>query len=167
MTAGRNFLLGIIAALVLWVGGIADAMPLARLQQQAVVNRRVVEKYRVRVRQGALSSAINRSYFWPSLDLSYTTNTIDESTATEFHRNSAFRGAISYNLFAGFRDRYNLEAAELAEISLGHELQAVIQDLYLTVALRYLDLFTRREQLAVSDDAVTLLEKRLEDVRIR
>ncbi len=163
----RFFLFATILVSIVWLPLAADAITLAELQQQAVVNRDIVEKYRIRVQQGSLYTGISRSYFWPSLDVYYETNTLDESSAYEYRRNSAARGSLSYNIFAGFRDKYNLEAAELTEISRGYELQSIIQDLYLAVAVRYLDIYTQQQNLQVADDAVSLLKSQVKDADFR
>jgi outer membrane protein TolC len=103
------------------------------------------------------------SALYPSIDLSYTANWLDEASVVEDKENSAVSGRITLNVFAGFRDRYNIRSAELLRRAEEYKLQAVKQDIKLAVALRYLEIFSRKASLQVALDSYKTLEKLHED----
>jgi outer membrane protein len=152
-----------------WAGLAApcQAVTLTELQQLAVANRDHITRSRLDVRESELNAGIRRSANYPLADLRYTANKLDESSLFENKENSELAGVLSYNLFAGFRDKYAIEAADLLVESQRYKLQNEIQELLLQVALRYLDLYARRENLKVAADELSLLDKRYEDATFR
>ncbi len=147
--------------------GSAWGVSLTELQEKAIESRKVVEKYRVNVRKGELDKKISESRFMPSADVSYIATGLDEDTLTENSENSVFTGAVTYNIFSGFRDKYNVEFADLIKQSKDYELEGVLQDIKYSVALRYLDIFGKQSSLKVAEDEYTLLKKRYEDAENR
>jgi outer membrane protein TolC len=145
----------------------AQAQTLADLQELAVANRQVVATARTRLEQSRLDVQIGKSPFLPSLDLAYKANRLDESSTVENERNSELGGVLSYNLFSGFKDRYQLASAEQTQMARGYELKTVIEDLKLAVAVRYLAIFVNKQALIVAQDQLSLLRKRYEDAQYR
>lgn len=143
--------------------GTAQSESLKALQDKAVADRKVVEKYRLEIRKGETDETIAQSAFLPSVDATYTANRLNEATASETQENSAFRGAITYNIFSGFRDEYNVTASGLIKQAKEYELESIIQDIRYAVALRYLDIFGKKNSLKVAEDEYRLLQKRYED----
>lgn len=140
---------------------------LLELQDKAAANRKMIEKYRLEVRKGELDKKIVQGRFLPSADLTLTGNQLDESSLMEDKENSVFRAAITYNIFSGFKDRYDLKAAELLENSKDYELESMIQDIRYGVAVRYLEIFGKKSSLTVAEDEYNLLKKRYEDAENR
>lgn len=161
MREGRLVL--VIIGLLVLASGNAWGTSLAELQDQAIANRKIVEKYRLNLQQSELDKKIVNGNFLPSLDLNYTANQLDEDAAFEQSENSALTGAVSYNIFSGFMDTYNLRSAELVQQSKDYELGAIIQDIRYAVAVSYLNIFGRKNQLKVAEDEYKLLQKRYED----
>lgn len=143
----------------LLVAGVAQAGDLADLQQQALKNREVVQRYAANLEKSAMNKSLARSALYPSVDLGYTANWLDEASSFEAKENSVASGRVTLNVFAGFRDRYNIKSAELLRRAEEHKLQAVGQDVKLAVALRYLDIFSRRASLQVAEDSYITLAK--------
>jgi len=156
-----------IVYILMAMGGEAPAQTLAEFQQQAVANRATVQETRMKLEQSNLDIKIGQSPFWPALDLGYEAHSLNESSAYENDRHSQWNGSLSYNLFSGFRDKYNLEAAEQIQKAREYELQTVIENLKLSVAARYLALFANRQTLIVAEDQLSLLQKRHEDAQHR
>ena len=148
---------------ILMFPGTARSESLKALQDMAVANRKVVEKYRLDVRKGENDETIARSAFLPSVDATYTANRLDEDSTSEKQENSSVRGAITYNIFSGFKDEYNVTAAGLLKKAKEYELESIIQDIRYAVALRYLDIFGKKSSLKVAEDEYRLLQKRHED----
>jgi len=158
-------LIGLLPLLVF--GAEIQAQTLAEFQEQAVANREVVASARTRLEQSRLDVQIAKSPFLPALDLGYTANRLDEDSSFENERNSQLAGTLSINLFSGFKDRYQLSSAEQIQLARGYELQTVIEDLKLAVAVRYLAIFANRQTLIVAEDQLSLLKKRFEDAQYR
>lgn len=153
------------ATLLLPLAG--QAATLAELQQLALNNRAVIARYQADYAVSEKNTALARSNYYPDLDVSYSLNNLDQATAFENRENSVAYGAITWNLFAGFQDKYAVAAAERQQQSAQHQLNGIRQDIQLNVALRYLAIFDRRAQLTVAEDSFTTLEKIYRDAQNR
>jgi len=71
------------------------------------------------------------------------------------------------NVFAGFRDKYNILTAEKLKEVEQYRLQSVKQDIQLNVALAYLNVAERRANRKVAEDAFKTLEKLYQDGQSR
>ena len=150
------------------VTGVKAQPPtLSELQKRAVANREIVERFKANFQQGELTTEIRKGAFLPLLDLEYIANQLGEDSTFEDRQNSRLSGVLSYNLFAGFSDKYNLEAARHLQTSRQFELDTVIDDLNLAVALRYLDAYRRLENMKVAEEQLKLLQKQYQDAEKR
>ncbi|MFO7605925.1 MAG: TolC family protein [Desulfurivibrionaceae bacterium] len=147
----------------LLIAGTAGAADLAELQEKALSNREVVQAYIADLEQSRRDVTLARSGLYPSVDLSYTANWLDEATAIEDRENQVASGRISWNIFAGFRDKYRIKSAKLLRQAEYHQLQGLKQDIKLAVALRYLAIFEGRANLRVAEDSVSTLRRLSED----
>jgi outer membrane protein len=159
--------LGMGVMMFLCTSNIVWAITLSELQQKGIANRKIIEKYRLAVQQVEESLIISRSPFWPSLDIRYSANALDEDSTTENSKNSELVGSLSYNLFSGFKDRYQTIASDQLKTSKEFQLQDIIQHIKFQVAIRYLDAFKAKNQLTVSSSEVALLRKRYRDAENR
>ncbi|MCP4109789.1 MAG: TolC family protein [Desulfobacteraceae bacterium] len=170
MHSKKNWLIVITCCLSIFVisfFGTAQAESLAELQEKAVNNRKLVEKYRVSVQKGEEDVKISQSRFSPSFDINYTANSLDNDTTFENSENSYFTASLSYNIFSGFKHRYDLKSAELIKKSKDYELESMIQGIKYLVAVRYLDIYGKKNSLKVAEDEYNLLKKRHEDTESR
>ena len=140
---------------------------LVELQQQALNNRKVVDRYKANLSIREEDETIARSGYYPAVDLSYTVNRLDEDGLFESRDNSVAYAALSWNLFAGFRDKYNIQSAEFFRSSESYKVQSIEQDIQRNVALRYLSIFDRQANLQVAEDLHNTLLKTYEDAEIR
>lgn len=136
---------------------------LADLQDLAVANRRVVEKYRDNLEKAGQDQIVARSPYYPSVDISYTANLLDDDTITENSENSVVYGAVRWNVFSGWRDRYGLRAVHWQVEAEAGRLNAIKQDIRLKVAQRYLAIFAARANLQVAQDSYSNLGKVFRD----
>lgn len=155
-------IINLVVALVL-CGGLVQAADLAELQEMALANREVIQRHLADLDRSRTNETIARSAFYPSLDLAYSANWLDEAGSFEDRENRFVSGTISWNVFAGFRDRYNLKSAELLEKAEAYRLQGVRQDIKLAVALRYLEIYDRAASLKVTEDSLSTLKKLYRD----
>ena len=149
---------GLILSWVLFAS-TSYAIDLAEMQTMALGNRQVIQQYMTSLEQSEKDIIRAKGGYYPSVDLGYTANSLDEPSLTEFDKNSIAIGQVRWNIFAGFRDKYNLQSAEMLKQVEEYQLQGVQQDLSLNVALAYLEVFERRANLKVAGDAYQTLER--------
>jgi len=145
--------------LLLLFSSSAFAVSLAEMQEMALGNRQVIQQFVTSLEKSEEDITLARSPYYPSVDVSYTVNALDEPSTFEEDVNSTIYGAVSYNLFAGFRDKYNIESAELLRAVQEYSLQGIKQDLQLTVALAYLSVYERHANKKVAQSAFETLGK--------
>jgi outer membrane protein TolC len=155
-------IISFVLAFVL-AAGVAQAADLAELQEQALANREVIQRYIIDLEISRKNEVRARSGFYPSLDLAYKANWLDEASAFENRENKVASGAVSWNLFAGFRDKYSTKSAEFLRRAESRRLQGIKQNIKLAVALRYLAVFDRQANLQVAEDSENNLKKLHED----
>ncbi len=156
--------LSCVLALSLWlIAAGAQAVELAEMQAMALKNREVVRQYMTRLEQSEKDIQRARGGYYPSVDLGYTANLLDEENFTEAERNSVVSGRVSYNIFAGFSDRYGQLSAEMQRLVAEYRLAGIRQDVQLQVALAYLEVFERRANRQVAEAAFQTLERVFRD----
>ncbi len=139
--------------------GAAQAIELEAMQDAAVSNRAVIQRYMANVEKSEEDVTLARSGYYPSLDLFYTMNQLDKDGKSEVDQDSTAGVRASWNVFAGFRDKYGIESAkQLSEVE-QYRLEGIKQDIQLNVALSYLGVYERRANLQVSEDTFTTLSK--------
>lgn len=141
----------------------AHGVELDVMQKMAVENRAVVQRYITVVEQSEENIAIAKGGYYPSVDISYIANSLDDATFTESSENSLAAGQVSWNLFSGFKDKYSLESAEQVRDVEKFRLVGIRQDIKLNVALSYLYVYDRRANLKVSEDAFKTLKQLYRD----
>lgn len=152
-----------ITTLLVLGGPVAYAMDLAEMQALALNNRQVIRQYMTFLEQSEKDIIRARSGYYPSVDIAYTANSVDEAGFLEEKENSVATGSVSYNLFAGFRDKYTLLSAEKQQEVQQYQLQGIKQDIQLNVALAYLGVSERQANRKVAEAAFQTLEKVYQD----
>ncbi len=135
------------------------AADLAKLQAKALENREVIQRYVTNLEKSKKDVTIARGGYYPSVDVSYTLNSLDEDTSTEHDENSTALGKVSWNVFSGFKDKYNLASAKQLQTVETYRFDGIQQDIQLKVALAYLSVYDRRANLKVAEAAFKTLEK--------
>ncbi len=136
------------------------ALELDQMQKMALENRQLVRRYVVNLEKSEKDITTAKSGYYPSVDLSYTTNSLNHQTLSgEDRDNSVLSGAVSMNLFAGFKDKYAIKSAEVLRKVEADKLLGIRQDIQLNVALRYLDVYELKANLKVAEDAYKTLKK--------
>jgi len=143
----------------LLISTICHGEDLAGLQRLALENREIVERYRANLEKSRQDETIAWSAFYPSLDLAYSTNSLDENSLTEHKENSVAYGAVSWNIFAGFRDKYNVQSTALFRKAEEYKLQGIEQDISLRVSLGYLRVYNLLASRQVAEDSYNTLQK--------
>lgn len=152
----------LIVVLVL-SASFSQAMDLAGMQTLALNNREVIQQYMTIFEQSEKEIIRAKGGYYPAVDLSYTANALNEASFLEQKENSTAMGKVSMNLFAGFRDKYGLQSAEMLQKVEQYKLQGIRQDIQLNVALAYLAVFERRANRTVAESAFQTLGKIYKD----
>jgi len=147
-----------VLVLILY-GCNAYGIDLNEMQDMALANRKIIQQYVTNLEQSKEDIVLARGGYYPSVDIFYNLNTLDEASIIEARDNSTATGRISWNLFSGFRDKYNLQSAKLLNEVEGYRLNGIKQDIQLDVALAYLSVYERRANRMVAEAAVQTLEK--------
>jgi outer membrane protein len=137
----------------------AYGIDLNEMQDMALANRKIIQQYVTNLEQSKEDIVLARGSYYPSVDIFYNLNSLDEASIIEARDNSTATGRISWNLFSGFRDKYNLQSAKLLNEVEGDRLNGIKQDIQLDVALAYLSVYERRANRMVAEAAVQTLEK--------
>lgn len=156
-----------ILLIILCLFSVTYAESLTELQETALSKRKVIERYKANVDRAKKNISIARSGYYPSVDVSYTANNVDADVVTEAEENSVLYGAFTWNLFAGFRDKYNISSAKLLHKVEIHKLKGIRQDIKFDVAQYYLNIFEQQANLQVTEDAYTTLLKAYQDETYR
>ena len=143
----------------LLLGTAVQAADLASMQEMALANREVVQRYVTNVEKSAEDITLARGGYYPAVDLSYRAYSLDESSLTEDEENSVAGAQVSWNIFTGFKDKYGVVSAEQLRQVEEYRLDGLRQDIQLSVALSYLNVYERYANLKVADDAFRTLER--------
>ncbi len=157
----------ICVAVLLAPLSMANGTDLAGLQSTAVKNRQLIQKYANNLEKSKRDEIIARSGYYPSVNLSYVINSLDEATNLEAEENSVFSGSISYNLFSGFKDKYGVKSASLVRLVEEYRLQGIKQDILGKIALYYLSVYGHKANLKATKDTYSTLERVYEDGKKR
>lgn len=140
------------------------AMDLAEMQALALSNRQVISQYMTNLEQSEKDITLAKGGYYPSVDIGYTTNSLNEVTPQgEAKENSLAVGRVSWNIFSGFRDKYNVQSAEKQKQVALYQLEGIRQDIQLNVALAYLTVSERWANRKVAETAYQTLEKIFRD----
>ena len=159
LAAGYLFLLMNLLAVILLFPRPGHAINLAEMQALAVGNREVIRQYMMTLEQSGQDIVRARGGYYPFVDVSYTANRLDESGFLENRDNYLAEGRVGWNVFAGFRDKYNILSAENRNEVERYRLRGMEQDVQLNVALAYLEVYERRANLEVAESAFETLGK--------
>ena len=154
-------------ALFIVLAQTSVAANLAELQKAAIENRQVVEKFKANLEKSQEEETIAKSSYFPSADITYTMNSLDDTTAFENEENSVAYGALTWNLFNGFKDKYDIASAKFQRQAEGLRLSGIKQDIQLAVALKYIEIFSRKANLQLEQDNYNTLLKAHKDSQSR
>jgi len=153
----------LLSLFLMFCASTVYAMDLAEMQNMALNNRQVIRQYMATLEQSEKDIVRARGGYLPSVDIAYKVNSLDEASMFEDKQNSTAVGSVSWNIFAGFRDKYNILTAEKLKDVEQYRLQGVRQDIQLNVALAYLEVFERLANRKVAAAAFQTLEKVYQD----
>ncbi len=139
------------------------ALNLAEMQETAIQSREIVKRYQTSLEKSGQEVERVKSGYYPSLNIGYQANNLDEAARFEHRQNSSIYATAGMNIFAGFKDRYSIKSAKILQKVNGYRLKGIEQDIQLNVALRYLSVYERRANLTVAQDGLITLKRLYQD----
>jgi len=158
----------ILTALLLILIQVNDlqAKNLIHLQNEAIKNRKVIEKYKTRMDQQEVALKINQAENWPHLDLQYSVVKLDRHLSP-VDRYFEFETILTYSIFSGYK--YYFQRISILHLKNAKEFErnSMIQDIKYIIAANYLHIFDSKSLLKVAEDEYKLLQKRYKDALSR
>lgn len=148
-----------LLVLLLLLPQTVAAISLEEMQGAALENRALVKKYITSIEKSSESTRVATKGYYPSVDLGYNSYSLDEESSVEHRENSVAYGAISWNIFAGFKDKYTISSSKILEQVEALRLQTIEQDIQLSAALRYLDVYNQQARMQVAKDTYNTLKE--------
>lgn len=110
-------------------------------------------------------ATLNSSYsgYKPKLDLNYTYNDRDKVITGQIEKDSTASAVVSYNLFNGLSDRYNIDAFKNLFQSSEFTYEAKKQDIILSTKESYINYLLKLKQMKTMQEAYKLYEKQYKD----
>jgi len=103
------------------------------------------------------------SAYKPKIDLEYNYNNRDNIITGQIKNDSTISATVSYNLFNGFMDKYNIDANKNLFESSKFIYEATKQDLILSVKTKYINYILKQKNSQTFSEALKLYEKQYED----
>ena len=169
----------LFAPIIMLMAQTAYGLDLEEMQDVALANREIIKRNIIDFEKSERDIALARARFFPSVDLTYQANALDDSDSLSFgsgvggassvdtDRDSTLTGAVSWNIFNGFADKYQLESSQLLSEVEALQLEGLKQDIQLNVALRYIAVYERRANLDVARNNFETLQKIYRDAQNR
>ena len=145
----------------------AEKLTLEDLYKIAVKNREIVKSYQLEKEKARLEVAVQKGDFLPSLDAGYKANKLDEDSVFEKEENSEFSVSLTQNLFAGFKDRSELEISKLDNDLAGYSLSSIKQDISLQVSTAVLGIYQADSRRRVAEDAYRAYSEKYENTKLK
>ena len=153
----------IITLLSIAVAGNLYAMNIDDAVEQALLNNNSLKKQQYIYDEAKENVNFAKGSYKPVVNFGYTYNANAENIAGQGKDNSNANATISYNLFNGFTDKYNIESAkENAKYNL-YTLQATKEDLRLTTKQNYISYLKSLKNIDTMENAFKLLEQQYRD----
>ena len=158
----------LMAVLFLGTGPSATATTLDDLMDTAMDKRALIKANKAMLEKSKKEVSKARGRFLPTIDLGYQYNSLDQASLSETDR-SYFQShaTATWNLFAGFKDKSELDSAKKQQEIQRIMLEGVKQDVRLEVALDFLNVFGAMAYLEVAEDALRLYRKEQHNVELK
>lgn len=129
---------------------------------QALANNNSYKKQQYIYDEAKENINISKASLKPSFDLAYTYNAGSENIGSGLHSSSA-SATVSYNLFNGFTDKYNIKSSKALADNSKFTLEASRYDLILTVKQNYISYLKSVKNIETQENAFKLLEQQFRD----
>ncbi|WP_303850549.1 TolC family protein [Seleniivibrio woodruffii] len=145
----------------------ASAATLDSAINEAFHNNNSIISQEYTVQSAKHQAQAQKSGYFPKADVGYAYKHSSEKAFGYVEEQFSQAGLeVSYNLFNGGADKYGYLAAEKQYEAQQFSGEAIRQDVILSVKKAYIEILKAKENIAVADRAVALLENQLNDVKL-
>ena len=160
----RRIITGLVLAVM--VSSAAHAVTMDEAVQNALKNNFEILASQHQAESSRFSAEAAKTPFMPQVDAEYSYLSSSEKAFGTEDKLSTLTLSVGYNLFNGFTDKYNIEAAKSAYSAQQHNTEAVKQDIILSVKKAYINVLSAMDNIKVAENAVQLLENQLKDISL-
>jgi outer membrane protein len=139
------------------------AMDINQAVDIAIENNYSLKQKKYVLDESKLNLDLAYTRYKPKVDFSYNYNSRDKIIGTQIKNDSTGGATISYNLFNGFMDKYNIDANENLFESSQFTYEAAKQDLILSVKNKYINYLLKQKNSKTFTEALKLYKKQYED----
>lgn len=129
----------------------------------AIENNYSLKQQQYILEESALNVDSSYSGYKPTLDLSYKYNSRNKIITGQIKKDSSISAIVSYNLFNGFMDKYNIDSSKHLYASSKLTYEASKQDLILNVKSKYINYLLQQKNSQTFSEALKLYTKQYED----
>ena len=142
------------------------ALTLEEALKLALANNHQIKEFMERSRAQSERVRANRAPFMPELDADYAYSKGNRASLYQTKEISNFTTGITYNLFNGLSDLYNLRAEKSLLDASFFEQKAVEADVVLELKKAYIEVLRAKRNLDVAREAVELLTNQAKESRL-
>ena len=113
--------------------------------------------------ESKISHDSSQGAYRPKLDLAYTYNNRDKLITGQIEEDSTLSVYLTYNLFNGFKDKYNISSSEKQLNYAKLSFKAYKEDLKLNVKTTYITYLLNQKNSQTLNEALKLYEKQYKD----
>ena len=140
-----------------------SALSIDEAVQTALDNNNKLKEQIFKIKEYNENVAGAKTAYNPTFDLDYSYDTKDDERSTQTKHDSTFNATLSYNLFNGFSDKYNIKSAQKSLLSTKYSYEAVKHDIVLKTKEDFIDYLKNRRNTIVQQNAVKLFQKQYDD----
>lgn len=144
-----------------WSLTVEDAVKLA-MQHSPQIKRAEAQ-----VKASEARTGISRAPFWPSLEVDYRYWDADRVPGLASSDLSSASASVSYNLFNGGSDWFNLQAAKSSHNASEWQYKSTIADAVLAVRQAYIETLRAEQTLLTTQKSLELLDRQYHDAELR
>ena len=141
----------------------ATALNIDKAVETALINNNILKEQIFKIKEYNESLKGAKTAYNPTFDLDYSYDSKDDARSTQTTHDSTFNATLSYNLFNGFSDQYNIKSAKKSLLSTRYSYEAAKHDIVLRVKDDFINFLKNRRNTIVQQNAVKLFQKQYDD----
>jgi outer membrane protein len=153
----KNLLIVVLLSVNLFALTIQEAV------QTALTNNFTLQEQKYKMDESKAGLQSSYSALRPKVDLIYTYNNRDRLITGQIKEDTALSAVVSYNLFNGMSDRYNIKSSENLFQASKYTFEAAKQDIIFNTKQSYINYLLKKKQTRTMEEAYKLYQKQYQD----
>lgn len=158
----KKIILSTLAVTTIFCANV-NALTIQKAVDLAIVNNNLLKEKTYKIKENDEKLIGAKSSYKPTVNVNYSYDTKNNPILTQTKHDSTFNATLSYNLFRGFADKYNIESAQSDFLSSKYNYIASKQDVILKVKQNYINYLNYRKNTLVQQKSVELFQKQYDD----